>query len=265
MQALWESTLDNWPYSERALFVTGTALVHSGFFWVPNLILYAMHKNGWMEGYKIQGSKYPSGQLIRDAFKAVALSHLITQWVGFYFAYDVYKYYGATASRELPGLLEVLWNLAVAVAVNDTLFYWAHRLLHHRSIYRFIHKQHHEFRTNVGIASEYAHPVEVILANFIPTFGGLAVVGTHFVTLWIWVAIRILETVDAHSGYDFPFAPHNLLGFLSGASRHDYHHSHNKGCFGAFTIFWDRLCGTDKDFLAWQEKEHAKKTAAKSQ
>lgn len=151
-----------------------------------------------MARYKIQGVKMPSKELVWEALKTVGLSHLLVQWLGFYLMYPIYKHFGSTASRELPGVVEITWQLLFAIAVNDTLFYWSHRLLHHRSIYRFIHKQHHEFRTNIGIAAEYAHPVEVVVANFIPTFAGLAIVGAHFVTLWIWLTIRILETVDTH-------------------------------------------------------------------
>ena len=40
----------------------------------------------------------------------------------------------------------------------DTWFYWCHRALHHPSIYRFVHKQHHEFKEPTGIAAFYAHP-----------------------------------------------------------------------------------------------------------
>ena len=33
-----------------------------------------------------------------------------------------------------------------------------HRALHHRSVYAYVHKQHHEFREPTGIAALYAHP-----------------------------------------------------------------------------------------------------------
>lgn len=45
---------------------------------------------------------------------------------------------------DLPRPFVLLAQLAFCVFVNDTLFYWAHRALHHRSVYKYIHKQHHE-------------------------------------------------------------------------------------------------------------------------
>lgn len=33
-----------------------------------------------------------------------------------------------------------LYHLAISIAVEDTLFYWSHRTLHHPRIYKYIHK-----------------------------------------------------------------------------------------------------------------------------
>jgi sterol desaturase/sphingolipid hydroxylase (fatty acid hydroxylase superfamily) len=127
--------------------------------------------------------------------------------------------------------------------------------LHHKSIYKYIHKKHHTFKESIGIASEYAHPVEDVLANTIPTIGGCLVMGSHVAVLWIWLAIRVAETVDAHSGYRFPLSPFAMLGFQGGAERHDFHHSHNVGCYGSFTVFWDQVMGTDAAFLEYKKKQ----------
>lgn len=41
------------------------------------------------------------------------------------------------------------------------------------------------------------------------------------VTWWLWMVMRIVETVDAHSGYDFPFSPFAMLRKIqSGADRY---------------------------------------------
>ena len=42
---------------------------------------------------------------------------------------------------------------------------WAHRALHLPAIYGYVHKVHHQYKTSIGIASEYAHPVEFIFSN----------------------------------------------------------------------------------------------------
>lgn len=46
-------------------------------------------------------------------------------------------------------------QIFVCIMVDDTLFYWSHRLLHHPKIYGMIHKKHHTFKHTIGIAVEY--------------------------------------------------------------------------------------------------------------
>ena len=40
-----------------------------------------------------------------------------------------------------------------------------------------------------------------MLANQLPTILGAMLMGSHLVTFWVWLFIRIIETVEAHSGY----------------------------------------------------------------
>jgi len=75
--------------------------------------------------------------------------------------------------------------------------------------------------------------------------------------VWFWLFIRLTETYDAHSGYDFPWQPWKLLPFQGGADRHDFHHSHNVGNYGAFFTFWDWIGGTDLAYRKWKQEQAA--------
>jgi len=46
------------------------------------------------------------------------------------------------------------------------------RLLHHHSIYKYVHKVHHDHAAPFGMAAEYAHPIET-------AFLGLGTPPTH--------------------------------------------------------------------------------------
>jgi sterol desaturase/sphingolipid hydroxylase (fatty acid hydroxylase superfamily) len=122
-----------------------------------------------------------------------------------------------------------------------------------------VHKKHHKFNVSIGIASEFAHPLEDALANLIPTLLGSFLMGSHIVVLWTWIAVRLLETVDSHSGFHFPWSPFSCLPFQSGVLRHDFHHSANVGCYGAMTVFWDSVMGTDEAYLSHQMAVESKK------
>ena len=52
--------------------------------------------------------------------------------------------------------------MVACLVVEDTWHYWMHRLLHHHSIYKYVHKVHHHFQAPFGMVAEYAHPVETV-------------------------------------------------------------------------------------------------------
>lgn len=57
----------------------------------------------------------------------------------------------------------------------------------------------------------------------------------HVVELWFWLTFGIINTINSHSGYEFPFT--------SAAAPHDYHHEAFKYNFGVIGFF-DWLHGT---------------------
>lgn len=156
-----------------------------------------------------------------------------------------------------PSWMTHVWQVFVAYAVYDAMFYWSHRLLHHPRLYKHCHKQHHEYHTPVAIAGTHQHLLEGIIQIF-NWYVPVAVAGwlnknhggLHASTLFYYNCFRWLETMDAHCGHEFPFSPFKLAPFCLGARGHDFHHREFNGNYGAM-VFWDRLCGTDAGF--WTE------------
>ena len=71
------------------------------------------------------------------------------------------------------------------------------------------------YATPFGLTSEYAHPAEILFLGF-ATIVGPAVTGPHLITLWLWMVLRVLETVEAHCGYHFPWSPSNFFPLYGG-------------------------------------------------
>lgn len=146
---------------------------------------------------------------------------------------------------------------------DDFFFYLTHRTLHLPRIYPHIHKIHHEHKVTICIAAQYAHPIEFIFGNCLTIATGPFILGKrmHLVTLLTWYAIRGVESVEGHSGYEFPWSPFRIVPFAVDDAYHAFHHSANIGNYSSFFTIWDTVWGSNKEyytFLDQKEKEHLK-------
>ena len=193
----------------------------------------------------------------RSVFHFVINHGAVIPALWFFIGYDVTVTLNPEAVKSPwpASSLTVAWHMLVCVLCEDCLFYWAHRLLHQPFFYKRFHKKHHEFNVPFSLAAEYAHPFETIFGNFVPFLTGPILCQTRLFELCLWFVIRMVKTQEAHSGYAFPWSPFSCIPAVMMTSRqHDYHHSNNKGCFGSFFCFWDRVCKTDLHFASFIDK-----------
>lgn len=249
---LARSTIDNDMLFFNSLFICVQSGVYFGVSWFLGL---AWERNWWQQ-YKIQRNKYPTTNQMRKTWRKIIFSHVIVQPLSLAFTWPMHTQLGVEKLLGLPfpPLTDILGQLVVYYFIESTLFYWIHRLLHeNKFLYRHVHKQHHEFHVSTALAAEYAHPIESVFGNYLPFLAGPWIFPPHAVTYLLWLAFRILQTLDAHSGYKLPFSPWNYVPG-GGSAHHDFHHSHpNSGCYGSF--LWDSLMGTDADFQQWENSQ----------
>lgn len=230
---------------EFMLTVIGTNVVTFFVFWIFGALYLFVDLTGrpkWVLQYKIQDGSHQRPVDLKKLLKAVKLVLFNQIVVGGGFSlvlYWVFKWRGCSCGPELPSFHWVLFEIAVFSLVDEFGFYYSHRLFHHPSIYRHIHKIHHEWTAPIGIVSIYAHPLEHLIANVLPVAMGPLVMGSHIATAWMWFSMALLTTVNTHSGYHLPFMP--------SPEAHDFHHlkfTQNYGMLGVL----DRLHGTDVMF-----------------
>ena len=77
----------------------------------------------------------------------------------------------------LPTAMTLIGTVFFCMICEDTGFYFIHRIMHHPSVYQYVHKMHHEYSTTTSIAAEYSHPLEYAFGVMLPTAIGPAILG----------------------------------------------------------------------------------------
>jgi methylsterol monooxygenase len=242
--------------------VWGTFLVHELHFLVANAIFGCCDWFGWFRKYRVQGDRYPPPEMLRLCVAVVLFNHICVALPGLMLTWPIWGYIFSSPlvrlSTPLPAATTIGWQVLLFALVEDFIFYWVHRGLHHRSVYKHIHKLHHRFSTPITIATEFAHPVEFFVANTVPLMAGPLICAAihepvHVSTLWLWMVLRLSEAVDGHCGYEIPWSPFAIWPLRPGAAEHDWHHSKNVGNFGSLFSWWDEVCLTSRSaYLAKQ-------------
>ena len=226
MTAGWSVVLDN--FSPFVIAGPLTFVFHELVYfgaWVPWLVL---DQIPYFNKYKIQPEKKADGAMVAKCLKRLLLSHVFIQLPMQLLFHWVAQFLGFSMALPLPPVRDLAWQLPAFFVIEDFYFYWIHRALHHKSVYKYVHKIHHEHTHPFGIAAEYAHPVETFFLG-IGTLLGPLFFAKHMVTLWAWLFVRLWETVEDHSGYDLPWNPTNFIPFWGGAVHHDFHHKTLQG------------------------------------
>jgi len=140
-----------------------------------------------------------------------------------------------------------LWYFIVSpflfLLAYETYYYWVHRLMHIPSIFKRVHKVHHESIHPTVFTSFSFHPWEALLQFlFFPLF--LFIVPLHITMLLIVLVILSLSAVINHSGVEI-FKKKALTNHLIGSSHHDLHHKEFTNNFGLYLTWWDKWMRTE--------------------
>jgi len=251
LQRGWNYLISN--YDEGTLITTGTLVAHEIFYFASFLPFLIADFIPALQKYKVQPQKQNTWPHIWKCLKYLFIVHFVVQWSMMLLFKPVVLSLGMSASPQIPSLKEILPQIVVFFMMEDFYFYWVHRFLHWGPMYKFIHKKHHDHAAPFGIAAEYAHPVESLMLGVGSLFGPM-LLSRHLFTLWAWLLVRVYQTVEAHSGYTFPWNPTRFIPFWGGAHFHDFHHETFVGNYSSTFTYMDRIFGTSKSYYNRLEK-----------
>ena len=140
-----------------------------------------------------------------------------------------------------------VWFVALFLLIpvwESFWFYWIHRLLHVRWLYRHVHSLHHR-NVNVGPWSGLSmHPVEHVI--FLGSVLVHWVVAAHPVHILYHLQYNALTAATTHTGFEgLVVRDRNRLRL--GTFHHQMHHRYFECNYGSLELPWDKLFGSFHD------------------
>lgn len=138
-------------------------------------------------------------------------------------------------------------SVPCAVLLHDAYFYWTHRLMHHRRLFRVFHRVHHlSLNPSPWAAYAFAPAEAVVEAGIFPL--AVLVMPMHPFAFAIFMVVQIIYNVLGHTGYEFHprwFMDTWFAKVLNTPTNHAMHHEFARGNYGLYFNVWDRLMGTN--------------------
>jgi sterol desaturase/sphingolipid hydroxylase (fatty acid hydroxylase superfamily) len=139
------------------------------------------------------------------------------------------------------------FSIVLTIFLHDAYFYWTHRLMHHRRLFRLMHRSHHRSTNPTPWAAYAFDPLEAFVqAGIFPL--AVFLYPIHPAAFSIFMMWQIGFNVLGHSGYElYPrwFLKTWLGKFFNTTTNHTMHHEHVRMNYGLYFNFWDRLMGTN--------------------
>jgi sterol desaturase/sphingolipid hydroxylase (fatty acid hydroxylase superfamily) len=233
----------NLPESSFGLWLLVSAFFVARYFLlagIPFLVFYVFSGKEVKSG-KIQKNHPSKEKILKEIF--YSLASLLIYGSGIWL-FIVWLEAGNTLLyKDISdfGIPYFIISFFLMILIHDTYFYWTHRLIHHKFLFRHIHKVHHQFSNPTPWAAFSFHPLEAILSmGVIPII--IFCIPWHQSALIAFITFMTLYDVYIHLGYDLKQL--RLGQWQNTAADHNHHHQNSRVNFGLYFRIWDHLMGT---------------------
>lgn len=137
-------------------------------------------------------------------------------------------------------------SIVLMIILHDTYFYWTHRLIHHKALFKYVHAVHHK-SFNPSPWAAFSFNLSEAILNALFQLILMLIIPTHLYAIGVFYLISLIINVYGHLGYEIlpnGIDKHWLGRWINTSTAHNFHHHYNKGNFGFYFTFWDRWMGT---------------------
>ena len=140
-----------------------------------------------------------------------------------------------------------VFSVFLMIFIHDAYFYWTHRLLHWKPLFKRVHVVHHMSLNPTPFSAYAFHPVEALVeVGIVPVI--VFLVPYHYIALTIFSGYALVMNIMGHMGYEFfpkSFARNKAANWHNSATHHNMHHRYVKYNFGLYFNLWDRWMKTN--------------------
>jgi len=179
----------------------------------------------------------------------ITINKLLTALFVYHVIHVCYYAEGIKLAHEDATVLNTVGSLACFYAMYDFLYMWFHRILHIPALYPLVHKHHHRQKapSRGNLDAINVHPFEFLVGEYLHLLTVYTVPCHVYAVVVFILAGGILASLN-HTRYDV-----NIPGFFS-VKVHDVHHRVPMSNYAQYTMFWDKLHGSYRDY------DHVKNT-----
>jgi Delta7-sterol 5-desaturase len=142
------------------------------------------------------------------------------------------------------GYFYLVFSFFLLLLLQDTYFYWTHRLLHTPILFQRFHLAHHQSKAPTAWTSFAFHPIEAFLqALIVPIL--LQFIPVHFSIFILFLVTMTFFGIFNHLGFEFlPLVLDRKFGIIT-ATHHHVHHQKIQKNYGLFFRWWDLAMKTE--------------------
>jgi len=138
-------------------------------------------------------------------------------------------------------------SIPLLIILHDAYFYWTHRAMHWKPIFKYVHLVHHKSTDPTPWAAFAFHPLEaVVQGSFVPLI--ILILPVHPIAILTWALYQFTLNVLGHLGYEIlpkGFTKSKLTFWHNTGTHHNMHHKYFSCNYGLYFNLWDRLMGTN--------------------
>ena len=212
------------------------------------LIFYVIKKRSWI-AKKIQRSLPANKDYFREIMYSLVTAVIFAIIGIVVFTKPVVQYTQVYFQLSDYGTAYFIFSIFFMILVHDTYFYWTHRWMHGKSVYRIVHRVHHLSTNPSPWAAMAFHPIESVIEGSV-----IAVIAflfpVHPLSIGIFLLFMMIYNVYGHLGYElYPkgFSTSKVGRWINTSVNHNLHHQYFAGNFGLYFLWWDRWMGTLRD------------------